>query len=240
MAIVTGDVLGWWDFQEGSGSTSADKITAGGTNATLGSLTSWTTGGPTNLPNGVNFPASGANSFVEVAKLYTATSASYSTWVLMNSTTTNQQVIGNGGLGGAGQGDIFMEAVTANKIKGRSRVSGADYTIVSSSSVSTATLYHMVYTVTNGAQALFINGSSEGTTTGATTLISPATDNLLFGQRSQKNNTFLLNGKIFQGILFNRELTSTEVSDLYNTGTGKTYAQMFSTPTNTGNFFAFF
>lgn len=237
MAIVLSDVLGWWDFQEGSGSTSTDQI--GTQNATLGSLASWTTGGPTNLPNGVNLPASGANSFVQVARNYTATSASFSTWVLMNNITSNQCIMGNGGLGGAGQGDIFMEASALNKIKGRARISGADATITSSSSVSTSTLYHIVYTVTNGAQTLYINGTSEGTTSNTTTLVSPATNNLIFGQRSQLNNTFLLNGKVFQGILFNRALTSTEVSDIYNAGAGKTYSQMFGGGgVNTTNFFA--
>ena len=58
MAIVESDVLGWWDFEEGSGTSVADEISTSPTNMDLVATPTWVTGGPTNLANGIDLNGS--------------------------------------------------------------------------------------------------------------------------------------------------------------------------------------
>lgn len=224
MAIVPADVLGWWDCQEGTGSTINDE-TSNNRDASKGSSVSWTTGGPTNLPNGLSFPGGGdANSKCVVSFDYDYSEATMAVWVNVTSapSETNWVIgLGNGG----GEGDVLIENNTGYKIVGIAN-NGADRKIVNGTAISTNTLYHVVYCVKSGAFELFVNGSSVGTNTGTGTL-ADAGNNFVWGQRSNEGNTRHLVGKIHQVCLFNRALTSAEVSQLYNGGSGRVYANAF-------------
>ena len=81
--------------------------------------------------------------------------------------------------------------------------------LVSTTTVSANTWYHVAITYNNGSWALYINGSSEDT--GTQTLTQPTT-NIFLGERL--NNSQYLNGKIDQVRIFNTALDSTQVGEL--------------------------
>jgi hypothetical protein len=217
MALITSDVLGWWDCQEGTGSTTADK-SSGAHNATLAASATWTTGGPTNLPNGINFAADGVNSKVTVPFDYDLSAGAAGVWFKATTLSTSV-IVGNGGVGG--EFDIFIETST---LKSRTRYT-SDRTIVSSTTPSTGTVYFVLYNFASGAMELFLNASSVGTNTNTGT-ISDTNDQFGWGQRLNGGD-LLYSGKIFGVMLFNRVLTGAEITALYNSGAGQTYAQAF-------------
>jgi len=217
MSIVTSDILGWWDCQEGSGTTSTDFAPTPHT-ATHTSI-SWTSnGGPTNLP--INIAYNGSTSKTVVSNDFNAASGSAAVWINPGSLTVGAtDIIGNGDLGG--QFDVFIENST---FKTRTRYGGSDRTIISSTTPSTGNNYFLVYNYTSGAMELFLNGSSVGTSSG-TGSITDSGLNFTWGQRASGGSA--LTGNISQVLLFNRVLTSAEISFLYNSGAGITYAQAF-------------
>jgi hypothetical protein len=221
MAIATTDVLGWWDCQEGTGSTAADS--KGAHNAALAASASWTTGGPANLPNGISFPGSATSgNSVSVPFDYDFSAGCVAFWFNAASVSGTAVVVGNGN--GGGEFDILLSGSTS--ITSRSRY-GTDRDITSAISLSTR--YFAVYNFASGAMELFLNGSSVGTNANTGT-ISDSGLNFVWGNRADLTDAGTpFNGKIFQVILFNRVLTSTEITALYNAGAGKRYSQAFGT-----------
>jgi|DEB0MinimDraft_6_1074348.scaffolds.fasta_scaffold54255_2 hypothetical protein len=94
-------------------------------------------------------------------------------------------------------------------------------------SVSTATWYHIVATMnySTGALSVYVNGSLEGTATNTGLVHS----NVIV-QFGRFNSPF---GQFFNGILdevgiWSRELSSTDVTNLYNSGSGLAYGDFTS------------
>lgn len=89
--------------------------------------------------------------------------------------------------------------------------------------LSTGTWHHVVMDVSSGAATLWLDGTSEGTAT------DPGAGN------NASNNNFAIvgqadNERFFQGLVdacyfWSKALSSTEVGDLYNGGTGSFYNQ---------------
>lgn len=214
MALVAGDVLGWWNCQEGSGSTTADQ--SGNSHiGTLGATATWTTGGPTNIPNGILFAGVLSSSNVTVAFDYDVTQGALGVWFNVSALGTTV-IAGNGNLGG--EFDLFFES---GSLKSRSRYT-SDQTITSSTTPSTGTTYFVLYNFVSGGMELFLNASSVGTNANTGTL-NDTGDNFVWGQRT--DGSLLLTGKIFEVMLLNRTLTGAEITALYNAGAGQTYAQ---------------
>jgi hypothetical protein len=218
MAIVEADVLGWWDFEEGSGTSVSDEIAASPANIDLVASPSWVTGGPTNLPNGVDLNGSGQYGNISKDYDFPSSEGTLSIWFNADTISGTQAVIGNGNLGG--ECDIFF---FSGSLFGRSRFS-SDRDVTTS--VSASTLYLVTWAFKSGDMEMYVNGSSVGTNTGAGTL-NDAGNNLVIGRRAG-SSTLYFNGKIFQANLFNRRLTTAEVGELYNSGDGVTYSGLFS------------
>lgn len=80
--------------------------------------------------------------------------------------------------------------------------------------------YHIVGTYnTNGTTNIYLNGTNIGSGTISPSEITP-TRTLISGH--PKNNVYFMDGKIDELGIWSRALTSTEVSDLYNSGSGLT------------------
>ena len=98
---------------------------------------------------------------------------------------------------------------------------------------STDTWLHYVCTKGTGASVsdmtIYLNGSVAATSTlygvsGPVTASTGNSDPIRIGGLYQATPTNLLNGKLWQVTAFDKELSSTEVSTLYNSGAGKTYS----------------
>jgi hypothetical protein len=139
-------------------------------------------------------------------------SFSASTWVNFNTIgTAEQQIIC---FNTAANLELSLNTNSnTGKIVMRIYKSGAspeNVYLVSTTTVSANTWYHVAITHNNGSWALYINGSSEDT--GTQTLTQPTT-NIFLGERL--NNSQYLQGKIDQVRFFNKALSLNEVTTLY-------------------------
>ena len=138
-------------------------------------------------------------------------SFSASTWVNFNTIgTAEQQIIC---FNTAANLELSLNTNSnTGKIVMRIYKSGAspeNVYLVSTTTVSANTWYHVAITHNNGSWALYINGSSEDT--GTQTLTQPTT-NIFLGERL--NNSQYLQGKIDQVRIFNTALNPTQVGQL--------------------------
>ena len=90
---------------------------------------------------------------------------------------------------------------------------------------------NLIGTFKNGIGKLYINGALAGSNTLGTTSVIPNNENLFIGIRDPGNNyPGKLNGSLDDILIYNRTLTSTEVSQLYNLGNSNTvYSNHWST-----------
>lgn len=232
--IGSGDVAGWWDFQEGTGSTVADSIAS--KNGAITGAT-WTTGGPTNLPNMLDLVAASSH-HIKVTNDYDLSDGTVCVWVNVDNfdITANLEtvIVGFGDLGGE------MDLMTTQRdgtddFRGRSRIGGSDRD-VDINSQSTGVLYHVCYgwksSSTDDTVQIWKDGSSVTSSTANWGAITDINHNMYWGRRSDGSATKKYDGKIGQTILFNKLLTTTEVAAIYNSGAGCTYSS-FNFSTNT-------
>jgi len=85
---------------------------------------------------------------------------------------------------------------------------------------TTATWYHiaMVYDAAAGSVEFFVNGSSIGTVTGLGTSTFNSSRQFEIGANSQQSE--YVDGLIDEVGIWNKKLTSAEITDLYNSGSG--------------------
>lgn len=85
--------------------------------------------------------------------------------------------------------------------------------------LSTATWYHIVFTKSSTTGTIYVNGTSIGNGTLAST-IKDGTDNFRIGKLATAD---YFDGMIDEVFICNRALSSTEVTALYNSGAGRQY-----------------
>lgn len=84
------------------------------------------------------------------------------------------------------------------------------------SNLSTDTWYHSVMTFNTGTSTLYINGNKIGVSSSGPTTTPNISDNLYFGEASGAGR--FLGGALDDARAYSKELTVTEVTNLYNTG----------------------
>jgi len=104
------------------------------------------------------------------------------------------------------------------------QIEGFNPSTVGGTAISTGTWHHIavVFDSSTGNGEYFLNGSSDGTFTNTGNL-SDTTSPLCIGRRSYSGYGGYINGKIDEVGIWGRMLSTTEFSDLYNSGNGKTY-----------------
>lgn len=205
-------------MEEGTGSSLTDET--GNNNGTINGAT-WTTGGPTNLNNGLDF--NGSSHYVSFGFNPNQSTLSVEIWATIDDDSVTGVLLGHGTLGGGGQFDVFTEG---GSTKGRTRYATSGDTTDTFAS-SNATLYHFVYTYDASEVELWVNGSSDGAVA-ATGTIGTGSQTLNMGSRGAGTGSFY-NGKIWCARLYNRVLTSEEIAFLYNSGAGVAYANLEGT-----------
>lgn len=150
----------------------------------------------------------GVNDFVTVnddASLKVVT-ANHSLSFWMKTTDGSTQVLSE-----KGSSDELAAWVVSNKI----RWAGPN-TLNSSTDVNDGNWKHIVFVADGSSSFIYINGSLDAT--GSTKIQASAnSSNYVFGARS--GGSFAFDGQLDQIAIFNRALSSTEVSALYNSGT---------------------
>lgn len=205
-AAITSGLIDYWTFDEGSGNTAGDSSGSGNAGTLTGGPT-WTTG---RVGTGALLFNATQSQYVNIPSQSVPTDFSYSAWVQ----TSQTGFIISGGLArilliynGCGQGMRVYFSVAGNN-----PCSGA----ANSSATVTDGAWHQVTGVNVGnTQVIYVDGVAGNP--GSQTL-NNASGYITIGQ-SPWNGFFT--GSIDDVRIYNRALTPSEVTDLYNyTGTG--------------------
>lgn len=137
-----------------------------------------------------------------------------SMWVKQTTATTYSYAFSQGTLGTTGTYEAIVFGYADSKINFKSRYTSSYIRdITSDITPSLNTWYHIVYTVSGTTSTLYINGVNKGTSTVSS--IGTSSGAMELGASTAPSDQWL-DGVIDQVRIFNRALTSTEVSTLYN------------------------
>jgi len=170
----------------------------------------------------------GANDFVDLGTglnsyLELGDSFSYSAWVKFSADTTHRTIISS--LQASGPKGTQLRVLNTEAIRIIFIQSGAVYKYVDSSVLAVDTWHHVVATYdgsnTVGGINLYINGSLDNSTTGTSGTLTSITsaESLKIGKYASSSNMY--EGNIDDVIVFNAELSASDVTDIYNSGKPK-------------------
>ena len=202
-------------------------LDAGNVNSYAGTGTSWIdlsgsniTGALTNGPifsglNGGEIVFDGSNDFISIANnsLFNFTSGTFtiSVWVNFSALSTQRTIITNYQDGSTGWSVQFFGGVIGVNL------SGDAFDITGTTTIQTNTWYNIVVTGAPNLYKLYINNIAEGTTfTGAVALSSNNTLRI-----AQIAGGAFLSGRISNIRIYNRTLTTDELSQNYNALKGR-------------------
>ena len=239
-------LLGYWDLQEAS-STRTDVY---GSNDLSDNAT--VTGATGKVGNASQFTASNSEylSHTDNATFSQTGDMSFSFWMygdtLPSTNGTNAGLIEK--LLGTGNQRSYLFGMsygvgTADTAEWRIAMSsdGSALTTkyITRTATSTSTWYHVVitYDASAGTVEIFVNGSSEGTATGLPTSIYDSTASFYLGASVNALASYF-DGRLDEFGFWSKVLTSGEISDLYNSGSGIpfaewTFEELFNSDTKT-------
>lgn len=176
--------------------------------------------------SGNAFTFNGTDAYVSlpVNTLSSLTDFSISFWYNPSSLPAGSALVGNyTWIGGIDRGYlIYLNYGTLYfRLWGSSTVD-----LVASGTFSTNTWYHVVLTRKESTRSkLYINGSLNASNTSTVNPNYTTTNYNSLGasQYNATNKEYYCNGKMDEVNIWNKELTSTEITDLYNSGNGKFY-----------------
>lgn len=215
------NMVSWWELNE----TSGTRNDSHGTNHLTDNNT--VLSGTGKQGNCADFESANAE-YLSIADasqsgLDNQTNMSFSWWMKLES-DTDPVVMGKFATGSQaywiqmqlGGTFKFMDSSEGDSCQ----ISLADFTL--------ATWYHVVVTYAAGVVKLYVNGSYVGTDNTTNTSIPNTTGYFSIG-RVEKYASNYYDGLIDEVGIWSRELTSGEVTTLYNSGNGLTYAQTGAT-----------
>jgi hypothetical protein len=212
----TSGIIGYWNFDQGSGTALTDQ-SSGGNSGTISGAT-WTSGVH---GNGLSFD--GVNDYVNLGNsgtLNAQTEMTISVWVYITAYPAN------------GQYAAIIDRVNSYAIQlfpvnfGNPQsmyllrfYGGQGFTMYASSSGNPLALNewnNIVVTYSDGLATIYVNGSSVGS--GLATTQSTTTETRIGNQQDANGwgETNFWNGKIDQLRIYNRVLTSNEITSLYD------------------------
>lgn len=211
MALVDG-LQAYWNFDESSGNA-IDSVAS--LTATNNGSTAYASG---LINNGADLEASSSNYFTvaDTAAVRVDDGWSFSMWFKPES-VTNFQVLWRQRSGENGI-SCYMDSTGALTIGAGSGsfTNAAPSTLT----ITNATWNHVVIYWNGSSTKLYINNSSPETIN--IPAITPPNSTLFIG-RDYAGASFFLDGIIDEFGIWNRELTATDVSNLYNSGAGFAY-----------------
>ena len=142
------------------------------------------------------------------------TELSISVWVKYEDTGING-IMGNTT---GGSGNYEYVSVNANYFK---LSNSQNQVLTSDSSYNIGTWYHIVWTIEDDSQEIFIDSASDGTSSIGITKFE-------LGEigRMAANNSYCFNGSLDEIAIFNKILTQSEITQLYGDGTPETCGDM--------------
>lgn len=203
-------LIGYWSFDEGSGSVATD--TSGyGNNGTLQGGPTWVTG---KIGKALQFD--GVDDYIDcgagTSLHLDGNSFTIAAWIKLDQISRNNNFVGKGGTEAANQllhfgirsSNNWMFAFYSNDLN----VQGAP---------AVGTWYHLVgtYDATTNNKKLYLNGSLIGQNTPSSDLLNTDSYPLLIGARNASDH-YYTKGLIDEVRLYDRVLTAAEISAAYN------------------------
>jgi len=221
MVITTGDVVAWYDIEDNTGTDLLDNSANSNNFSFSAAPPAWVTDAPTGLTYSLDFVT--ADRVPMGSSLIPNSAFSLAAWVKFDTDGVNSHVFGRNAsfLFGTQSGD-----------KSASRIyDGYAWSTISNSGTTVTTWQHLVITW-NGSStmAMYTDGAASGSTTQNSMANTGAT--LYMGAYNPTSDGRYMDGHIAQAQIFNKALTSTEVTALYNLGTAQTYNSFFASGTN--------
>ena len=214
--IPISGLVGWWNFDEGSGTTAADSSGNGNT-GTLYNTPTWTTSGMNG--GGLNFAAA-SSQYVNLGTNSSLAGGSpsaitVSAWV--KPTGSGYEEIAARRDGSSLSWMLWIDYTSDGRARFGTEVTSGpnpDYTVVSPY-ITPGVWTHIVgvYSISDGVLRIYVNGVAAGTTAGGGT-INSSSQRTFIGADAWSGNYF--NGTIDDVRIYNRALSASEVGRLYN------------------------
>ncbi len=219
VAGQTNGLLGWWKFDETSGTTASDS-SGSGNNGTLGGAPTWVSG---KINGALSF--GGSADSVNINKSLVSTTGSYSVaaWVKLNNLNGWQTAVSQDWATISG---FYLQygAALGNKfgfsLQSSDSVSSTSTRALSNASPVAGAWYHIVGVrdSTNNQIKLYVNGSLNASQ--AYSAPWSAAGNTVIGRGKWNGGSVdWFNGAMDDVRIYNRVLSDSEVSGLYNAGT---------------------
>lgn len=214
---VENGLRGYWTFNEGTGSSTAD-ITGNGLTGVITGAT-WSTDVPfVSNPYSLSFVNNGDVVKVQDNALLNNSSFSISIWVKLSAINTTRFLIGKDtGLNGYG---IYFQSnnVIACFVANGSQFFDTKTGIGEGQLTDMTSWHHIVFTFTSGSQKIYLDGVESGLSQGGAEVLTPTYNNreLWIGGSEQSPSSGFFTGKIDEVRIYNRVLTQPEVSLLYS------------------------
>lgn len=214
MAITTPNFF--FNFNESSGDATDAVNALSGVNTSV----TYSTG---KINNAAYFNGSAYFTVADNALLEPTNAISFGGWVYISSTSSFQMLMAKGENAGDTRSYEMRCSGTTTKIEVQMRTGGGSYAQArTSTAIGTGAWKHVIFTRNGTTQKIYIDGVSDTLEANVTQSgnIDYNTDDLWIGQR---NGGLRFNGRLDMWGLWPVELTSSEVLELYSTGTGTEY-----------------
>lgn len=227
MAIPTPKVF--FNFNESSGNATDAVNSLTGTNTSA----TFSTG---KLNNAAYFGGSAFFTVADNALLKPTNAISFGGWIYITATSSFQMVMAKGENAGDTRSYELRCFGSTTQLETQMRTGGGSFTQArTTTAIGLNTWTHVIFTRNGTTQKIYIEGVSDTLASNVTqtTNIDYSTDDLWIGQR---NGGLRFNGRLDMMGLWDVELTASEVSELYNAGTGL----QFPFPVSASAFMSFF
>ena len=210
--IPDANLIGWYKYDQTSGTTAADS-SGYGNNGTVMNGATWTTG---NIGNAVNLDGTNDYSALPTGVVSTANTATLSAWVNLD-TVTNWMRIFDLGSGTSTYMNLTPKNGSNGKIRFAIRNNGSSEQIIDGqSALATGGWHHVAVTLNGATGTLYVDGLQVGQNTTMTLKPSDlgATTQNWIG-RSQFADPYL-DGRVDDFRIYNRAISASEVTSVMN------------------------
>lgn len=219
MAFPTSGCIAYYRLDDASGTSAADATGSGNT-GTLTNSPTWTTG----QINGALSFATASTQYVDLGTGINPAAISYTAWIKATSFPNSYNCVLARSDAGVNYTAMLIKSTgkLAFYVGNSAPTHVSSYDGVGSNTLSTGTWYFIALTFdsTSGLKG-YVNASLDSSSGSAFATDTSAISTYIGGQPATAGRYF--NGIIDEVGIWNRALTSTEVSDLYNSGTGLSY-----------------
>lgn len=216
--LLTG-LESYWKFEESSGTV----YDAHGSND--GTVTGATYSATGKSGNCLSYDGSG--DFVDVGNITTPSAFSWSIWYNGTSKAGYNTLVCKGNVHGSGSGESYRSRIDQTTGYLDSVVwwgSGFNYDIITGSTdLADGSWHNIVITFDGDVHTVYTDGSQTGQTTGLGGSTQSPTENVYFGKTGHPSAFYYMNGRMDECGFWSRVIDSSDVSTIWNSGSGLFY-----------------